>query len=474
MVGARTDEGSAEEPSTVADQGASAGAPSTPGSPGTPGSPSTPGSGWKRTYWIVWVANLITSVGMMSFLPFLPGLLEEIGVEGEARVALWAGVIFGAAPLSAAVMGPVWGTLGDRFGRRVMVVRAMLSIALFVGAMAFVRTPVELLVLRLGQGLFSGFIPPSITLVSIRAPKDHQGRVAAGLQSALAVGAMVGPLIGGVFAARGNTQGVFLWIAGLATMASLLVWFGTEEDASQRQSAKGLSLGELSRGLAHDLALVWNAPRVKRATVLLFFLQFGLGATNPLMELYVRELHGSGSDGLAWKLLARFAPVAGETERSALLAHGTSVLFGGMALVNLIALPIWGRYGDRAGHQVGLVFCSLGVAASLFLQAAAPSYAWVFFGRMLMGAALAGAGPLAFGVAAAEIDVERRGGAFGVVFSSRLFAVSCGGAIGGALAGALGVRGLMVFAALFLLLVLGLQARTHQPVDDARPSSGGA
>ena len=115
---------------------------------------------WKRTYRAVWLANLITSVGMMSFLPFFPSLLEEMGVSGDTAVRAWAGAIFGAAPLSATLMSPIWGALGDRLGRKLMVCRAMFAIALFVGGMYFASTPLQLLLMRIGQGLFSGFIPP--------------------------------------------------------------------------------------------------------------------------------------------------------------------------------------------------------------------------------------------------------------------------------------------------------------------------
>lgn len=124
---------------------------------------------WKRTYWVVYAANLIVALGMMSFLPFFPSFLEELGVHDRAAVQRWSGITFGAAPLAAAVMGPVWGSIGDRFSRKLMVLRSMLAITLFVGAMGFARTPWELLILRLLQGVFSGFVPPSVTLVSVAA-----------------------------------------------------------------------------------------------------------------------------------------------------------------------------------------------------------------------------------------------------------------------------------------------------------------
>ncbi len=214
---------------------------------------------WKRTYWVVWLANLITSIGMMSFLPFFPSLLEEMGVQGEKNLARWSGICFAAAPLTATVSAPLWGALGDRIGRKIMVCRAMLAICLFVGGMAFAGSPAQLLVLRCLQGCFSGFIPPSITLVSIAAPADRQGRIAGNLTTSLAIGGLFGPMLGGLAAAwLGSHQRVFLAVGALAGLAAILVWFGAVEDKSQRRAAQG------QRGLKG----LWETTRTDLAEVL--------------------------------------------------------------------------------------------------------------------------------------------------------------------------------------------------------------
>ena len=93
-------------------------------------------------------------------------------VEDDAAIKVWTGLIVGAAPFVAAFMSPIWGALGDRVGRKLMVMRALAAIGLFVGAMGFAQSPWQLLVLRVMQGVFSGFIPPSITLVSVGAPPE--------------------------------------------------------------------------------------------------------------------------------------------------------------------------------------------------------------------------------------------------------------------------------------------------------------
>lgn len=382
--------------------------------------------GWKRTYWAVWVANAVTAVGMMSFLPYFPGHLQELGLTDRGAIATWSGAIFGAAPLVAAFMSPIWGALGDRFGRKLMVVRSMLGISLFVGCMAFVSQPLHLLFLRVGQGLFAGFVAPSLTLVSIQAPANRHGRITGSLQTALAVGAIFGPLIGGLASAGFGLRPVFLGVCAVSFLSAVLVMLLAQEDAGQRRSSSEASIAHVFKGAWADIRDVWRNRRVRAALILIFWIQFGIGATNPLLELHVADLGFSG-------------------ER---LAQLTGLLFSMMAVINLFAMPLWGRYGDRAGHGHALTLCAVGCALALGLHAAASFYALLLAARLALGASMAGSGPCAFGLAAAEISVDRRGGAFGVVFSARALAVSSSAMLGGYLSQLIGIRGLFLLGGL--------------------------
>ena len=222
---------------------------------------------WKQTYWAVWVSNLVTAIGMMSFLPFFPGHLRALGVTDPASIATWAGVIYGTAPLSAALTAPIWGALGDRIGRRLMVLRSMLAITVFVGAMAFARSPLELFILRFLQGVFSGFLAPSMTLVSIVAPLERQGRVAGSLQTALAAGAIVGPMLGAFVLSLHGVRTLYLCVSVLALASALLVLAFADEDHSQRREGARLDLKSLIQGSARDLAEL-RANRNLRSAVL--------------------------------------------------------------------------------------------------------------------------------------------------------------------------------------------------------------
>lgn len=405
---------------------------------------------WKRTYWAVWVANLTTAIGMMSFLPFFPTYLRELGLEDERAVAAWTGLIFGAAPLSAAFMSPLWGALGDRLGRKLMVVRALVAITVFVGCMGLVRSPWELLLLRVLQGVFSGFVPPSITLVSVAAPPDRQGSIAGSLQVSLGVGAVIGPLLGAFVTTRYGSRTTFLVVSTLSAASLLLVLLAAREEGERRKDGGGrLSVGGLLAASVRDLAILWRNARLRAAVVLLFWVQFGIGATNPLMELYVADL---------WR---------GDPERVPVLTASVVTL---LALTTIVAMPLWGRYGDRKGHALALRRAAWWSSAGLLAHALVPLYFLLWPARVLLGGAAAGAGPATFGVAADETPVERRGGAVGAVFSARALAVSLSAMSGGFLAGLIGIRGLFAAAAVALVLVVALPRRAPEGAAEPAPS----
>ena len=392
---------------------------------------------WERTYWVVFVANLITAIGMMSFLPFFPAYLRELGVEDEAAVKAWTGVAFGAAPFSAALMGPIWGALGDRFGRKLMVLRALLAITVFVGCMGFVQTPAQLIALRLGQGVFSGFVPPSITLVSVAAPEARQGRVVGSLQASLAAGSIVGPLLGAAVQEALGIRAVFGVVAVASAVAALLVGAFAHEESGLRETLEGFSPTSVLRGVVRDLADVLALPRIRAAILILFAVQIGIGATNPQLLLFVEELGDT--------------PVAAVEER-------TAWLHTALAAAALVSTAAWGRLADAWGHGRVLSAAALGSGLVLLAHGAGRTFVALFVLRVLLGLASTGANVAAFGLAATDTANERRGGAMGAVFSARTFAVSCGAMAGGAVAGAIGIRGLFFVSAGGVLVMLAILA----------------
>lgn len=409
--------------------------------------------GWKRTYWAVWTANLITSIGMMSFLPFFPTLLEQLGMTDRDEIALWAGVLYGAAPLSAALMSPLWGAIGDRYGRRIMVLRSMFAITVFVGAMAFATTTWQLLVLRILQGVFSGYIAPSMTLVSVAAPHSEQGRVSGSLQTATAAGSIVGPMIGATLALIMPLRWAFLGVAALSLVSAALVWVYAREDVAHRRRDHGeTSWMDTLRGSGRDLGDLWRNETLRASLAIVFWIQFAMGTTNPILDLHVRDLLASDEEG---------HKVA------------TSLLFSGMAAINMLAMPVWGRFGDRHGHASLLVTVALWSGLALVAQGLAPVFWLLLVARLVFGAVMAGSSPLSFGLAAREASVDRRGGAFGVVFGVRTMAIALSAICGGWLSRFVGIKGLFVAGGVVVVLTAWWMKSAAQRRASLRNTSGG-
>jgi MFS family permease len=199
---------------------------------------------------------------------------------------------------------------------------------------------------------------------------------------------------------------------------------------------------------------------MRAMAALIFAIQFGLGAINPVIELYVRELFADVDPAdVGWLRFASLCTGRDLSRTEDAVTFATSLLFGGMALANLLALRSWGSYGDRVGHRRALLLCAAGCAAALYLQASAALFVVLALGRVLTGVAMAGVGPLAFGLAAGEVHAEKRGGAFGVVFSARTFAIAVGAQLGGWLSGLIGIRALMLVAGTVVVCVLLAFAR---------------
>ena len=333
-----------------------------------------------------------------------------------------------------------------------MILRALFAIALFVGAMAFARSPLELLLLRTLQGVFSGFVAPSITLVGVVAPPNRQGRVTGSLQTALAVGTIIGPILGAFLETELGVGSLFLCVAAAVLVSAIIVLVFVPADA-ERVSRTTVS-GEQPRGrrevgaaalrqFIRDLGGHLESPALRSMLMLVFGVQFAIGATAPQMELYVRELW-DGDPGLVPKL--------------------TGALFSIVAVADLISMPIWGHRGDQRGHGRMILRSSQLTGVALCLHAIVPIYSLLAASRLFLGFASAGVKPCSFGLLAEETAVERRGSAVGLVLSSRQFAMSTAAMIGGLVSAMVGLRMLFVIGGLGLLITsLLFTKRLGQP-----------
>ena len=392
---------------------------------------------WRVSLVVLWLANFLAALGMMVVLPYFPLFLRDLGVPEGRSITVWAGLIVGAAPLSAAVMGGIWGAVGDQVGRRAMVLRALLGIAVFVGLMGFAQTPGQLLLLRFCQGTFSGFFPPSLTLLSVMAPPEFQGRVSGWLQSAFLAGAVVGPAVGGLMA-TGVGFSVMVWIcSGLALVAVLLVRCLVPEPPLEvaANPGKGTSgrLSHVWRGVVRDLGEMLRNRTLRALFLALFLVRVAAAAPNPTLILFVEDLMG---------------------ESSVKAARVAAMVFTAYPVAVLLAIPIWSRMADRRPPRTVLIICIAGSLVAMALQSFSTTPIQLGLLRFLTGAFLSGVLPAGFALVASHSDRSRRGGATGLAFSALAFGLAAGPWLSSLVDGFLGYQALLVICAVLLFLAL--------------------
>jgi len=116
--------------------------------PGAPNGPnSVVGNGeearrfpyWRRNLQMLPVANLLTSMGFALSFPFLPVMVQSLGVRENLET--WIGNMMLLFYVISFASGPFWGGIADHFGRKIMVLRAMLGMGILMSLVPFAPTP---------------------------------------------------------------------------------------------------------------------------------------------------------------------------------------------------------------------------------------------------------------------------------------------------------------------------------------------
>src|SRR5919204_357374 len=154
---------------------------------------TTPGDPWARNIWALTLIVFVAFVGFQFFSPFLPLYVHELGVPDARRVALWSGVLAAVTPAISGVLGPFFGRLADRYGRKLMLIRSLAGFTVIIAAMGLVTSVQQLFVARVLQGLFAGFSPMAMAVASVSAPRDKVSVAIARVQGAQLLSVAIGP-----------------------------------------------------------------------------------------------------------------------------------------------------------------------------------------------------------------------------------------------------------------------------------------
>lgn len=401
---------------------------------------------WRRTLYTVWLTQFIAVAGFSFVIPFMPYYIQELGISDVRQVGLWAGLITSAQAVSMALMSPVWGALADRHGRKLMVLRASFAGAVVLSLMGFVTSVQQLLVLRFLQGMLTGTVSATTTLVASTVPKERAGMALGSLQTAVFLGVSFGPLLGGVSGEALGYRASF-WITGaLLLLSGVLVLLFVHEEFTPVADAPRAGRG----GMAQAVRLVLASGPLLAVFAVRILLRVGSRALDPVLPLFVQTLLPAGS------------PVGVTT--------GLIVAISGLG--SAVGSPVIGSWSDRLGQRRLLIACALAAGVCYIPQAFVQDARWLIFWQLLSGFAVGGTLATVTALLMRVAPTGHEGMVFGLDASAVSGANAVGPVLGAAVAATLGLRAPFLLAtALFGVGLLAVILWVH---DDPHQTEGGS
>jgi len=379
---------------------------------------TSPNSHWRRNLWVCLFGSFSTVVSLTLLLPFLPLYVQQLGVSDPAAVIQWSGIAFGATFFSAAIVSPFWGHLADRYGRKLMLLRASLGMAVAMSMIGLAGNIWQLVALRLIAGLLGGYASAAVVLIATQTPKDRSGWALGTLATGVMAGNLVGPLIGGL-------------LPSLATAALV-----REEKAPPRERDAG--------------GRNWAAIPDKRPIVAMLLTGMLLMVANlsiePIISVYVSEL-------------IKFPGQV--TFTSGLVMSAT-------ALGSILSASRLGKLADRIGHWRVLTICLL-VSGVLILPQAVVTAPWQLIAlRFLVGLSLGGLLPCVAAVIRHNVPDNIAGRTLGYSVSAQFAGQVVGPLLGGFIGGHLGLRAVFIATSVMLVGGAAYNVRTSRTIECER------
>jgi MFS transporter, DHA1 family, multidrug resistance protein len=395
---------------------------------------------WQRNIYTIWCAQFLAMVGLTLIVPFLPLYLRDLGLRDLADVERWSGFLFAAPFLVQTLAAPLWGVLGDRYGRKIMVLRAMAGLGATNMLSAAVSNVGQLALLRAVQGGVSGFVAAGNALVTAALPPDRMGAALGVLQTSLTAGGIIGPLIGGALGDLVGYRNVFLITGATCFAAAAVVFVGAREEMVPAQARAA------GPGVWANLSYFFQSPALRTTGILLCTSQVAVMSVEPIFSVYVSMLQVPAE---------RVATVAG-------------VLFSVTGLTSMLGAPLWGRTADRSGEARVLLLTLAGAAVAYLAQAFGRTAWEVFVFRAALGFFNGGMLPPLYAIVARSTPQERLGGMMGLTSSAIMLGSVIGPLLGGLLSAAVGIRWVFVVAA----AVLAISATGARRFSELSPPKG--
>ncbi|WP_295228637.1 MFS transporter [Veillonella sp.] len=317
---------------------------------------------WKRTVYISLVCVFCTAFGVSQLAPILPLYFHDLGVQTPEAMSLWSGLATGATYIIVCLAAPFWGRVADKKGRKITLIRSSFGMALCNVLIAFQTTPEGVVLIRLVQGLVSGFYSASITLIASESPIERTGWALGLLASANLAGSLIGPLLGGYIADTVGIRNDFIIVGALMGLAGVLATIFIHENYVPQPNPEKLSIRKLKEQIPEFNSIV-------ALCVASFIYAICIMSLQPVISVYIKGIVPSDTENLAF--------IAG-------------AVFSAMGIAQLMSSSPLGKLVDKIGPRKVLVVSLIYVGILNIPQAYVSDVYQLAIIRFLQGFGLGG------------------------------------------------------------------------------------
>ena len=365
------------------------------------------------------------SASYTMLIPFLPMyLIQELGVPAD-HANMWSGVVFSISFIVSAVMGPIWGKLSDKKGRKLMAIRSGAGLAIAYFLCGIVSSPFQLMLARAFQGFAAGLWPAELAIMSAYAPKQKLGFCMGVMQGALTAGGVIGPLLGGVLASVFGMRVSFFIAAAALGIITLITFIFIKEPPRAEQTPEQILVAQK----AEQVNLL-KIPMIRRLLECAVVIQMAILILQPILTIYIAELNHS--------------------MENVVMLSGIDFSLGGFA--GAISSPLWGKYGQKHGFFRTMCITLAISGIVLILQAIPDTLIPFAVLQFMCGLFYAGVYPSINSILVKKSPPEQRGRIFGLMFSAQQVGSTIGPLVGGIIGTFIGLKFVFIFAGALMFL----------------------
>lgn len=378
---------------------------------------------WKINLYTIWVTQVFSLMGFGLAVPFIPYYLQELGVSGGS-LNFYVGLASTLPAATMAIAAPVWGAVSDKYGRKMMLMRAMIASAVILVFMGLAQAVWMFMALRALQGIFSGTITASMAFVSANTPENKMSFALGFMTSSNFLGYSIGPFIGGILAEAIGYKACFVVGGVIMFVGFILVLTLVKEDPNSY--GERLKASEKNKTKNHEKVKLLT-PFIVSILLAIFVARIARTIFTPFVAIFVQESLGTLEGAATY----------------------TGIINGATGIATAIAAVTITRLGDKYNKfhlSFLLTLASLPIALLLVPNYALPIFIFVYAIYFFIAGSVE---PILTSAASEATDYRKKGALFGILGTVNSVSMMVSPMLGAAVSAKMGIHSILVLVPIF-------------------------